>query len=161
MLSLCSAWLKLHHQNYPEKYCVKHYLGTFTFQILKIIQNSIRIIARLFLLLTLICIRKMSSSHEEYMFSIFLFTIKWCFKRHITFYIIIRLHSIFSLSIFRITLRKSSVFRLSISSLNFDWEICSFHQRTTCFCDFMVKVNENQIDASFIALEIYLKLSNK
>ena len=28
-------------------------------------------------------------------------------------------------------------------------------------CDFTIKVNENQIDATFIALEIYLKLSNK
>ena len=30
-----------------------------------------------------------------------------------------------------------------------------------CLCDFTIKVNENQIDATFIALEIYLKLSNK
>ena len=33
----------------------------------------------------------------------------------------------FSLSVFRITFRTSSVFRLSIS-LNFDWEIYSLHQ---------------------------------
>ena len=67
----------------------------------------------------------------------------------------------FSLSIFRITLRTSSVFRLSISPVNFDWEICSLHHRTTCLYDFKVKVNENQIDANFIALGIYFKLSNK
>ena len=48
-----------------------------------------------------------------------------------------------------------------LCELNFDWEICSLHQRTTCLYDFMVKVNKNQIDATFIALEIYLKLSNK
>ena len=34
-LSLCYAELKLHHWNYPEKYCVKHYLGTFAFLIRK------------------------------------------------------------------------------------------------------------------------------
>ena len=67
----------------------------------------------------------------------------------------------FSLSICRIKLRTSSVFRFSISSLNFDREICSLHQRTTCLYDFRVKVNENQTDATFIALGIYLKLSNK
>ena len=56
---------------------------------------------------------------------------------------------------------SSLVFRLSILSLNVDGEICSLHQRTTCLCDFTVKVNDNQIDATFIALGIYLKLSNK
>ena len=67
----------------------------------------------------------------------------------------------FSLSIFRITLRTSSVFRISISSINFDLKICSFHKRTTCLYGFAGKVNENQIDAIFIALGIYLKLFNK
>ena len=33
--------------------------------------------------------------------------------------------------------------------------------RTTCLYDFTVNVIENQIDATFIALGIYLKLSNK
>ena len=57
-LSLCSERLKLYHRNYPDKYCVKHYLGTFAFLIRKIIYNDIRIIVRLYLLLTLICVRK-------------------------------------------------------------------------------------------------------
>ena len=33
--------------------------------------------------------------------------------------------------------------------------------RTTCLYDFTVNVIENQIDATFIALGIYLKLDNK
>ena len=60
-------------------------------------------------------------------------------------------------SIFRITPRTSSVFSLSLSSLNFDWEMCSLHQRTTCLYYFMVNVNDYQTDESFF----YLKLSNK
>ena len=32
--------------------------------------------------------------------------------------------------------------------------------KTTCLYDFTVRVNENQNDATFIALGIYLKLSN-
>ena len=71
------------------------------------------------------------------------------------------IHSILPLYIFRITLKSSSAFSLSISSLSFDKEICFLRQRTTCLYDFTVKVNENQIDAIFKALGIYLKLSNK
>ena len=80
-LSLCSAGLQLHHQNYPEKYCVKHYLGTFAFPIRKNHLKRYPHYCQLFLLLTLICVKKISSSYEC-MFLIFQLTSKRCWKRH-------------------------------------------------------------------------------
>ena len=108
-LSLCSAGLKLHHRT------IQRNIASNIIQVLSL-SKSVKSFKndRMFLILTLICVRKMSISYEEYMFSVFQFTSKKLFEKTLNF----RLK--FSFIAFRITLRTSSVFRLSISSLNFD-----------------------------------------
>ena len=114
---------KLYHHNYPEVYCVKHYLGTFAFQIRKIILNGQIVSPSDFDL------RKKNVNFVRgiHVFSIPIHKTVNVVWKDIEFRLKLGFIA-FSLSIFRITLWKSSVFRLSISSLNFDWEICSLHQ---------------------------------
>ena len=154
-LSLYSAGFKLHHQNYPEKCWVKHYFKyLIAFEIRKNLLNGQTVSPSYF------------DMHKKnvifvwviHVFSIPIYKLKVVEKTP-NFWLKLGFIA-FSLSIFRITLKTSSVFRLSISSFSFDWEICSLCQRSTCLYDFNVKVSENQIDATFIAFGIYLKTSN-
>ena len=103
--------------------------------------------------------KTMPSPSEEYMNSLFQFTRKWCLKRHHIWNKASK-HSNFLSSEYHIEYHQY-LDSLTVLSLNFDWEKSSLHQRTICLYDFMVKVKEYKIGASFIALGIFLKLSNK
>ena len=122
---------------------------SFAFQIHKIICYD-----QIVLLLPLICVK------EEYKFSVFQFLSKMVFEK--TSHFRLKLGFIvFFLSIFRITPKTSSEFRLSISSLNFDCDkknlsIGGPHACMTSWWKW-IHIKLMQI----IALGIYLKLSNK